>query len=299
MKKKTKSAAPMDRPFTPLEKLAIAGYAAARIRGTRVRKITTVDADGRPVRVIDSDEMQGKLLQRQGIEFDAKGMIECVACGRKYPRRRSSGQPVRLCGRCLREAKRIVVAPVACVDCGTMVSKYTAARVYATGQAARCKGCSARAAQKLIPSAKRAAIMKRIRAGKTRADNLRAGAKIRKPPPTCSCGAAVSQRGRMCRRCAAAQRDPRPITVDVACALCGKAMAPGSFYRQKNAGKAPAHQACSRGSGWLPKPNNWKRAAAAAAKRAADRPEALAARRSLALSRAWATRRANAAKAAE
>lgn len=68
-----------------LEKVAAGGFAGASLRNkTSHRKITTLDKDGNPVRVVTDEQLAMTMLQRVGIEFDVvqgqRTMTVCEVC---------------------------------------------------------------------------------------------------------------------------------------------------------------------------------------------------------------------------
>lgn len=71
--------------LSTVERLAIAGKVAPTMRRQerRARRITTVDAQGNPVRVIDTDALAKRLLARAQIEFSTEkaALVECIGCG--------------------------------------------------------------------------------------------------------------------------------------------------------------------------------------------------------------------------
>lgn len=66
-----------------IERLAIASYAAPRLRSAHGRKVATLDKDGNIVRYVDLVDVQASLLGKEAIEFDVEGKRpEKALCGR-------------------------------------------------------------------------------------------------------------------------------------------------------------------------------------------------------------------------
>jgi hypothetical protein len=143
---------PAERPHTFLERLAISAYAAAIVRSAKVRRIVTVDIDGKPLREIGSDEMQRRVFERQGIEFDARGSIVCAACGVKTQRPKYSFAP-RICPACRRRLDKHIRLASACLDCGEPVRSKDVAAKLAKGRAIRCHPCAIKESRKHISKA--------------------------------------------------------------------------------------------------------------------------------------------------
>ena len=85
----------MSDALTKAEKLAIASYAAPRIRNGSPHRVKIVDRDGRVVRETGVSELAAKILERAGIELDVQeGVIrthKICPCGRVWVPPRPSG----------------------------------------------------------------------------------------------------------------------------------------------------------------------------------------------------------------
>jgi hypothetical protein len=92
------------------ERLQIAGQVAPVLRRRQPRKVTTLDAEGKPVRVVTDIDVAQAALDRLGIEIAVQPgkrptMVLCKDC--KRPRRVLAGaMPIR-CRRCAQTAKTI------------------------------------------------------------------------------------------------------------------------------------------------------------------------------------------------
>ena len=79
---------------TKVKKLAIAAYAAPRVRNGSARRIKITDPEGRVVREVDAADVTAKVMERAGIEFEVhKGVIpthKICPCGRLWTAPRPS-----------------------------------------------------------------------------------------------------------------------------------------------------------------------------------------------------------------
>jgi hypothetical protein len=95
---------------TKAEKLAIASYAAPRLRDGSTRRIKTTDRDGRVVREIGDADLAAKMLERAGIELDVhRGVArthKICPCGRVWTPPRVGGgvRTPDACPRCRSQA---------------------------------------------------------------------------------------------------------------------------------------------------------------------------------------------------
>lgn len=129
--------------MSPAERLALAGQVAPvlRRRAGSGRKITTVDRDGKPVRVIDDVELARSILKRSEIEFSvANGkrpkVINC-ACGAVVPVKRKAAIP-KQCRTCKTRGG------AQCAGCGGTISKASAFTAKKKGREPRCRKCFAK-----------------------------------------------------------------------------------------------------------------------------------------------------------
>ncbi len=89
------------------EALAERGPAPLKARGGRLRPVVVVDAEGKPVKVVDSAALLQGLLKREGVEVAVEGkrprVILCADCGKpvSVPRVPQGGGAVpQRCKRC-------------------------------------------------------------------------------------------------------------------------------------------------------------------------------------------------------
>lgn len=218
------SATPSLPPSVPkLSALQAAAIAAPILRGARKhRRITTLDADGNPVRVVSSVELARAQLVRQGIEFDVPGAPwwTCDSCGEMFERGKGKGSTLKhtACASC--RACR-------CVSCGVELARTanTPSQASRRKGPARCKLC--------------------------------AYAARRRTPPACQCGRPLAKSstspsrasGRndpwRCRTCARRKRVQTPALS--ACA-CGKPLTAGVMRADRVAarsGRPPCCKSCA------------------------------------------------------
>lgn len=112
---------------------AIGAVAAPRLRSKRVvRRITTVDENGNPKRVVTDEELAISLLRRQGVEFDLPGTAKlCAQCAAIF-RTEKSGS---LCAQCVKSPR---CACGASVSPGSLKPGQFKAR---DGAPASCRAC--------------------------------------------------------------------------------------------------------------------------------------------------------------
>ena len=116
-----------------VDKLAIAGMVASGLRSSpNKRKVTTVDSQGKAVRVLTVTEVTLAVLKRAGIEFsvDEGGVARAVFCDRCQARFTPHSATHKRCVACRVENRRQLVrdrmhrlkdanAASPCKDCGT------------------------------------------------------------------------------------------------------------------------------------------------------------------------------------
>lgn len=123
--------------MTKVRRLAIAAAVAPNLRGrNRPRRlVTTIDADGKPVRTITADELAVAMLRRADIEFstDKAGGLRMCACRRPF----AGPANQKKCTAC-RNGN--------CTDCGDpLLSRKTVASAQKAGRAPRCRSCAQKA----------------------------------------------------------------------------------------------------------------------------------------------------------
>lgn len=105
----------MSEDLSKRDKLAIAGYAAPRLRGARARPIKVVDASGEVTREVSVIELSESVLKRADIEFEVdasrpREKKNCQQCGLPFfiPQRKTivkgggGERSARYCKRCRR-----------------------------------------------------------------------------------------------------------------------------------------------------------------------------------------------------
>lgn len=151
------------------DKLAIAAYAAPRLRGATPRRVRIVDTNGNVVRETTTTEVTAKLLERVGIEFDVTtgeperaicscgrvfkndGRFErktcdvcggrvCVTCGKQRPPSGKPGKP-GTCRDCWANRGRSSETPK-CTRCGKRISPQTIVNAVKGGYLPQCVQCA-------------------------------------------------------------------------------------------------------------------------------------------------------------